>query len=272
MTSNVDSTDTETYDAVKTSRDGHIGRITLDRPAAMNTFSTGLATDLDAALRAFDGDDAVRAIVVDGAGDAFSAGIDLSEHASAESEDEYEEWVARMEEPFLTLAEMSTPVIAAAHGHAAANGIGLVAACDLAVAAEGTQLGATAPKVGLFCMGPAVPLMGTMTRKRVLELLLTGSLIDAETAHEWGLLNRVADEGDHVAAAMELAETIAEKSPVAVQRGKEAFYEMVEMGYPDALAHSNEAFAGLCTTADANEGIAAFLDGDPLAAEEWPGE
>jgi enoyl-CoA hydratase/carnithine racemase len=167
---------------------------------------------------------------------------------------------------------MGTPVIAAAHGHAAANGLGLVAACDLAVAAAGTKLGATAPKVGLFCMGPAVPLMGTMTRKRVLELLLTGSLIDAETAHEWGLLNRVADEGEHVAAAMALAETIAAKSPVAVQRGKQAFYEMVEMDYADALARSNEAFAGLCTTADANEGIAAFLGGDPLDAEEWPNE
>ena len=272
MPANADGSDTGTYGDVTTGREGHVGRITLDRPEAMNTFSTGLATDLDDALRAFEGDEEVRAIVVDGAGDAFSAGIDLSEHADAGSEDEYERWVARMEEPFLTLSEMGTPVIAAAHGHAAANGIGLVAACDLAVAAAGTQLGATAPKVGLFCMGPAVPLMGTMTRKRVLELLLTGSLIDAETAHEWGLLNRVADEGEHVAEAMALAETIAEKSPVAVQRGKQAFYEMAGMDYPEALAHSNEAFAALCTTADANEGIAAFLDDDPLAADEWPGE
>jgi enoyl-CoA hydratase/carnithine racemase len=271
MTANADSADAETYDSVETSREGHVGRITLDRPEAMNTFSTGLATDLDDALRAFDADADVRAIVVDGAGDAFSAGIDLSEHADSGTEAEYEQWVARMEEPFLTLSEMATPVIAAAHGHAAANGIGLVAACDLAVAAEGTKLGATAPKVGLFCMGPAVPLMGTMTRKRVLELLLTGSLVDAETAHDWGLLNRVADAGEHVEEAMTLAETIASKSPVAVQRGKQAFYEMNEMEYADALAHSNEAFADLCTTADANEGIAAFLDGDPLDADEWPG-
>jgi enoyl-CoA hydratase/carnithine racemase len=272
MASNSEEAETASSDNVTTAREGHVGRITLDRPEAMNTFSTGLATDLDDALRAFDDDDGIRAIVVDGAGDAFSAGIDLTEHADSDSEAEYETWVARMEEPFLTLSEMGTPVIAAAHGHAAANGLGLVAACDLAVATEGTKLGATAPKVGLFCMGPAVPLMGTMTRKRVLELILTGSLIDAETAHEWGLLNRVTDEGGHVAAAMDLAETIASKSPVAVQRGKQAFYEMNEMDYADALAHSNEAFAGLCTTADANEGIAAFLDGEPLDADAWPGE
>lgn len=258
------------YDAVTTGREGYVGRITLDRPSAMNTFSSTLATDLDDALWAFEEVDGIRAIVVDGAGEAFSAGIDVSEHAEFDTEAAYEEWVARMEEPFLTLREMSTPVIAAAHGHAAANGLGLVAAADLAVASEGTQFGATAPKVGLFCMGPAVPLMGAVTRKRLLELLLTGELIDAETAHEWGLLNRVSPPGNHVATAMDLAGTIAEKSPDAVQRGKRAFYEMTDMDYADALAASNAEFAALCDTEDAAEGIAAFLDGEPLGADEWP--
>ena len=177
-----------------------------------------------------------------------------------------------MEEPFHTLTEMRTPVIAAVHGHAAANGIGLVAACDLAVADEGAQFGATAPKVGLFCMGPAVPLMHAVTRKRCLELILTGNLIDAETALDWGLINRVVPEGEHVEAATDLAEVIAGKSPVAVQMGKRAFYEMTEMPYDDALDFSNERFAALCTTADAHEGIDAFLDGDPLSADEWPDE
>lgn len=265
-----DSDDRNGSEAVLTDREGHVGVLTLNRPAAMNTFSTGLATALDDALLAFEADNGVRAVVVRGAGDAFSAGIDLSEHRTLGGEAEYEEWVTRMEQPFLTLAEMGTPVIAAAHGHAAANGIGLVAACDLAVAAEGTQLGATAPKVGLFCMGPAVPLMGAVTRKRCLELLLTGELVDAETAREWGLLNRVTDAGAHVEGAMELAETIATKSPTAVQRGKQAFYEMADMSYGEALAHSNGRFAELCATADAEAGVDAFLDGDPLEAEEWP--
>jgi enoyl-CoA hydratase/carnithine racemase len=177
-----------------------------------------------------------------------------------------------MEEPFHTLTEMRTPVVAAVHGHAAANGIGLVAACDLAVAADGTQFGATAPKVGLFCMGPAVPLMKVLPQKRCLELLLTGELIDAETALEWGLVNRVVPEGEHVTGALDLAETMAAKSSVAIGMGKRAFYEMIEMEYDDALTYSNERFAALCTTADAEEGIAAFLDGEPLEAEEWPGE
>lgn len=259
-------------EAVRVERDGYVGHVTLNRPDAMNTFDTELATALDDALRTLDGDDGIRAVVVSGAGDAFSAGIDLGEYDDRDGAEEYETWVATMERPFETLAELTTPVVAAAHGHAAANGIGLVAACDLAVAAEGTKLGATAPKVGLFCMGPAVPLMGAVTRKRCLELLLTGELIDAETAADWGLLNRVAPPGEHVDAATELAETIASKSPEAVRRGKRAFYEMAGMEYGEAIDYSNERFAELCATADAREGIEAFLAGDPLGADEWPGE
>ena len=261
---------TEDDGAVTTDRDGYVGHVTLNRPDAMNTFSTELATALDDALREFDETDDVRAIVVSGAGDAFSAGIDLTEYGDYEDTDEYETWVGRMERPFETLSEISTPVIAAAHGHAAANGIGLVAACDLAVAAKGTQLGATAPKVGLFCMGPAVPLMGAVTRKRCLELLLTGELIDAETAADWGLVNRVAPPGEHVAVAVDLAETIAAKSPAAIQQGKRAFYEMSGMEYGEAIDYSNEQFAALCATPDASEGIEAFLSGDPLDPDEWP--
>lgn len=255
---------------VQIDRSDYVGTVTLDRPERMNTFSTQLATELDDALHDLEADEAVRAIVVTGAGDAFSTGIDVSEHGDHDDKESFESWVARMEDPFHTLAEMGTPVIAAVHGHAAANGIGLVAACDLAVAAEGTMFGATAPKVGLFCMGPAVPLREVLSRKRCLELLLTGDLIDAETALEWGLVNRVVPEGDHVEAAMDFAETIASKSPTAVQMGKQAFYEMAEMEYHDALDFSNERFAAVCTTQDAHEGISAFLDGDPLDADEWP--
>jgi enoyl-CoA hydratase/carnithine racemase len=260
------------YDTVTVRREASIGRITLDRPEAMNTFSTDLATELDEALRALDDGDDIRAIVVDGAGEAFSAGIDLSEYDPDASEAAHEEWVTRMEEPFHTIHGMGTPVVAAAHGHAAANGIGLVAACDLAVAAEGTMLGATAPKVGLFCMGPAVPLLDCLPKKRATELLLTGDLIDAETACEWGLLNRVAPQGEHVDTAMDLAETMAAKSPEALRRGKRAVNELAGLEYGAALDRSNEHFAGLCTTDDAREGIAAFLDGEPLDAEEWPSD
>ncbi|MFB6107565.1 MAG: enoyl-CoA hydratase/isomerase family protein [Haloplanus sp.] len=259
------------YETVEVERDGHVAVVTLSRPESMNTFSTQQAQELDGALTTLDDEADVRAVVVTGAGRAFSAGIDLSEYEEYGSESEYLTWVAQMEEPFKTIADMRTPVIAAAHGHAAANGIGLVAACDLAVLAEGTKLGATAPKVGLFCMGPAVPLMRSLPQKRCLELLLTGNLVDAETALDWGLVNRVVPDEDLREAALDLAETIAAKSPVAVQRGKRAYYEMVDLSYEEALDYSNEEFAALCVTADASEGIPAFLSGEPLGADEWPG-
>ena len=249
---------------VKTGVDGHIGTITLNRPEAMNTFTRQLAVDLEAALEDLEADDDVRAIIVEGAGEAFSAGIELAEHDEFETEAEYERWVSGMETPFLTLANMGTPVIAAAHGFAVANGLGLLAACDLAVVTEGTQLGATAPKVGLFCMGPAVPIMRSVTEKRCLELLLTGELIDADTAHEWGLVNRVVPEDELREEALELARSITEKSPTAVQAGKKAYYRMAGMGYEDGLEYSNQQFASLCTTREASEGIDAFLSGrDP---------
>lgn len=261
----------EPDEPVETELLDRVGVITLSRPERLNTFSTRLAEALDEALWAFDDDPDARAVVVEGAGEVFSAGIDLSEYEELSGREAYREWVERMEEPFRTITTVGTPVIAAAHGHAAANGIGLVAACDLAVIAEGTKLGATAPTVGLFCMGPAVPMMRSVTGKRCLELLLTGDLVDAETAAEWGLVNRVVPEERLRAEALDLAGTIAEKSPVAVRMGKEAYYEMADMPYDEALSYSNERFAALCATDDAAEGIAAFLEGEPLAAEEWPG-
>lgn len=252
------------FETVRVDTEDHLGTITLDRPGEMNTFNTQLAIDLDEALHELDEQKAVRTIVIKGAGDAFSAGIDISEHDEHSTEAEYEQWVRRMEEPFLTLSEMGTPVIAAAHGHAVANGLGLLAACDLAVLARGTKLGATAPKVGLFCMGPAVPLMRSVTEKRCLELLLTGELIDAETAFEWGLANRLVSEEKLEESTRELAESIIEKSPTAIRRGKRTYYETADMAYEDALNYSNEAFGKLCTTTDAAEGIDAFLSGrDP---------
>lgn len=263
------STNGDDWDAISLSRDEYVATITLSRPDAMNTFSTVMATELDEALTRFDATNDIRAIIIEGAGPTFSAGIDLTEYREHSSKASYESWVTGMESPFITITEIHTPVIAAVHGHAAANGIGLVAACDLAVATEDAKFGATAPKVGLFCMGPAVPLMHSLPRKQCLELLLTGELIDAETAKAWGLINRVVPNGSHISAAFELAETIGSKSPEAIQRGKSAFYEMVNMDYTTALEHSNAQFATLCTTTEAEKGIDAFLSGNPLSTEDW---
>lgn len=246
------------YDTVIVDREDYVGIVTLNRPQQLNTFSSQMATELNQAFIELDNDKKVRVVVVKGAGKAFSTGIDVSEFFG-KSLKEYREWVGLMERMNHVIAYMKKPVIASVHGYAVANGAGLIAACDLAVVAEGTKIGTTAINVGLFCMGPAVPLSRSLGRKRSLELLLTGDMIDAQDAERWGLVNRVVPVDQLEKATMALASKLAEKSPLALQMGKQSFYRMSDMEFGKALEYSNETFAALCLTEDAHEGIDAFL-------------
>ena len=247
------------YNSVIVEQEGYVGIITLNRPKAMNTFSSEMARELNQALIQFDNDKGVRVIVVKGAGRAFSVGIDVSEFFG-KTQREYKEWVALMEQMNHVIAYMKKPVIASVHGFAVANGAGLLAACDLAVVAEGTKIGATAINVGLFCMGPAVPISRSIGRKRCMEMLLTGEMIDARVAEQWGLVNKVVPVERLEEETMALAEKLAQKSPLALQMGKRAFYGMSDLEFGKALEYSNEMFAGLCVTEDATEGVNAFLE------------
>jgi len=247
------------YKTVIVEQKEHVGVITLNRPETMNTFSSEMAKELNQALIQFDNDKEVRVVVVKGAGKAFSVGIDVSEFFG-KSQREYKEWVGLMEQMNHVIAYMKKPVIASVHRFAVANGAGLVAACDLAIVAEGTKIGATAINVGLFCMGPAVPISKSIGRKRCMEMLLTGEMIEAEDAERWGLVNKVVPGDQLEEATMALANKLAKKSPVALQMGKQAFYGMSDMEFGKALEYSNEMFASLCVTEDATEGINAFLE------------
>lgn len=247
------------YQTVIVERKGYVGVITLNRPEAMNTFSSDMARELNQALLELENDQRIRVVVVKGAGKAFSTGIDVSEFFG-KSHREYREWVGLMEQMNNRIISMGKPVIASVHGFAVANGAGLLAVCDLAVVAAGTKIGTTAINVGLFCMGPAVPLSRSMGRKRCMEMLLTGDMISAETAERWGLVNKVVPLDQLEEATMGLANKLAEKSPLALQMGKQAFYGMSDMEFGKALEYSNEVFAGLCMTEDAAEGINAFLE------------
>jgi enoyl-CoA hydratase/carnithine racemase len=245
----------------------YIANITLNRPDQLNTFSSELARELNQALASLDGDASARVVVIRGAGRAFCAGIDLSEFAG-KSHQEYRDWVELMEKMATVIAGMKKPVIASAHGFAVANGAGIIAACDLAVVAEGTRIGTTAISVGLFCMGPAVALSRSLGRKRSLEMLLTGDMIHADAAERWGLVNKVVPKDDLEAETRKLAAKLAAKSPVALQMGKETFYRMADMEFGKALDYSNEMFASLCVTEDAKEGIEAFLNKRPAVWKE----
>jgi len=250
------------YETVLVERTEHIGIITLNRPEKLNTFNMPLGRDLNAALDELEGDRDVYVVIIRANGRVFSAGIDISDFPK-KGILEYRPWIALMEKMTLTIAKMRKPVIAAVHGVAAANGAGLVAAADLAIATEGARFGLTAIDVGLFCMGPAVPMDRCVGKKHCLELLLTGDLIDAHRAERIGLVNKVVPEERLMDEAIALAKKLSAKSPLALQMGKESYYTMADMPLEKALQYSNEIFTELCTLKDSEEGVRAFLEKRP---------
>jgi len=244
--------------AVLTAKENKIGYVTLNRPEANNTFDIRMGRELNEALRQFDSDDDVNVIVVRANGRNFCTGIDVN-FVGDKTMDEYMDWVGLMEEMNTTIADMVKPVIASVQGVAAANGVGLVAACDLAIAADTARFGATAVNVGLFCMGPAVPMVKSMGRKRTLEMILTGDIIDAAKAQQYGLVNDVVPEAELSEKTEALARKLADKSPDAIRLGKLSFYKTEDLNYHDAVNLSNFYFATLCTTDSAKEGVYKFL-------------
>jgi enoyl-CoA hydratase/carnithine racemase len=241
------------------SQDGVTGRITLNRPEKRNALSLGLMEELIGALESLGANREVRAIVIEGAGPAFSAGHDLSEMVGRDVafyERLFDVCTLLME----TIHRVPQPVIARVHGIATAAGCQLVAACDLAVAAEEARFATPGVKIGLFCSTPMVPLSRAIGRKRALEMLVTGDLVDAETARDWGLVNRVVPADELDAAVSELVGKIAASSPLVVGIGKEAFYAQVELDEHRAYDLTKSVMAMNSMAADAQEGICAFLE------------
>jgi enoyl-CoA hydratase/carnithine racemase len=242
--------------------DHFVGEITLNRPDQLNTFNSALSAELYKALVALDNDPHVRVVLLKGAGKAFCAGIDVNELAGKTAM-EYKAWIEHMERPLYTISRMKKPVIAQLHGVAAANGAGLVAAADLAIAAENARMGLTAIKVGLNCVGPVIPVARSVGRKRALELLYFGELIGAPEALAMGLVNRIVSKDNLEQEARAWAVDLARRSPVALQIAKQAYYAAEDMSYHKQFEYMNEAFARLCTTSDAKEGVAAFFEKRP---------
>ena len=236
------------YEAILVECKEHIGIITLNRTEQLNTFNKVLAIELNTALEELDKNDEIRVVIIKGAGRAFCAGIDVKEMFEQRDNAESLKWIESMENNSLIMARMAKPVIASVHNIAVANGIGVVASADLAIAAEGTKFGATAVNVGLFCMGPAVPLSRNLGRKKALELLLTGDMIDAEEAERIGLINKVVPIDK------------LEEETLGVQLGKKSFYKMADLEYSKALELVNNHFIMLLNTEDAHEGVEAFLN------------
>src|ERR671915_977817 len=236
-----------------------VARVTLDRPERRNALSLELMDELTGVLQRLGARQDARAIVVDGAGVAFSAGHDLSEMVGRDLPF-YQRLFDSCTELMETIHRVPQPVIAKVHGIATAAGCQLVAACDLAVAADDARFATPGVRIGLFCSTPMVPLSRAIGRKRALEMLLTGAPISAATALDWGLVNRVVPASDLDAAVDELVAAISSSSPLTLAIGKEAFYEQVELDEHRAYDLTKSVMAMNSMAADAQEGICAFLD------------
>ncbi|MEZ5099665.1 MAG: enoyl-CoA hydratase [Thermoleophilia bacterium] len=240
-------------------REGPVVRITLNRPERRNALSLALMEELIATLNELRGDADARVVLIEGAGPAFSAGHDLSEMTGQDVafyQHLFDVCTVMME----TIHRLPQPVIAKVHGIATAAGCQLVASCDLAVAADDARFATPGVKIGLFCSTPMVPLSRAVGRKRALQMLLTGQPIDAATALDWGLVNRIVPADALEDAVQELATSITASSPLTIGIGKEAFYAQVELDEHRAYDLTRSVMVTNALAADAQEGICAFLD------------
>lgn len=232
----------------------------LNRPRQYNALSAALLDAMHRALDAAAADTAVRVVVIAANGTAFCAGHDLKEMQQANDQTFVEKLFSRCSAMMLKIAKLPVPVIAEVQGMATAAGCQLVAQCDLAVAVDSAKFAVSGVNLGLFCSTPAVALSRTISRKRAAEMLMTGEFIDANTALDWGLINRVAKAEDLRATTLALAETLKAKPRESLAMGKALFYRQMESGIEAAYEDASRTIACNFAHADAQEGVAAFIE------------
>lgn len=247
---------------------GGVVRLTLNRPGQFNALSEGLLVELQSVLDEIASDESARVVVIAGAGKAFCAGHDLKEMRGNPAKEYQQALFERCSRMMMTLTEMPQPVLARVHSIATAAGCQLVAMCDLAVASESARFAVSGINVGLFCSTPSVGLARNVGRKQAMEMLLTGDFIDARTALERGLVNRVVADDELDAEVKKLTDAILSKSPAAIASGKRMFYRQLEMGLEDAYSLAGDVMACDMMTEDAAEGIDAFIE---KRKAEWKG-
>ncbi len=251
-----------TSSELEVERRGAIVRLTLNRPGRRNALSRSLLGLLEDALTAIERDPAARVVVIASRGPVFCSGHDLAE-MTGRTEAEYRELFERCSRVMLQLRRLPQPVIARVQGVATAAGCQLVAACDLAVAAERATFATPGVKIGLFCTTPMVPLVRAVPDKAALEMLFTGAAITAERARELGLVNRVVPTEELDPTIAELCETILAMSPTAIRLGKAAFYALRDLDEATAYQRAVDVMTANALRHDAREGIAAFLEKRP---------
>ena len=247
------------YQSISFDTEGQIAVVTLNRPQRRNALSLELMSELIACLNEIGRDRSLRAVILAAAGKVFSSGHDLSEMVGHDL-NHYREVFDVCTELMTRIQSIPQPVIAQVQGIATAAGCQLVATCDLAVASDQAGFATPGVKIGLFCTTPMVALSRAIGRKRALQMLMTGDMIDALTAVEWGLINIAVPASELEQQTRKLAARIAEASSLTVALGKQAFYTQIDLDQPKAYAYAKEVMSMNSLAADAQEGISAFLE------------
>ncbi|MEI7753592.1 MAG: enoyl-CoA hydratase-related protein [Actinomycetota bacterium] len=246
------------YEQLLVSIDGSIATITLNRPEKRNALSMSMMLELTHALREVSSSEA-DGVILAANGPVFSAGHNFGDMAGAtvaETTHLFEVCTEMMD----AVQAMPQPVVAKVHALATAAGCQLVATCDLAVAADTAGFAIPGGKGGLFCHTPLVAVARNIGRKRALEMALTGDLVDAATAADWGLINRVVPAADLDAATLDLITRATRGSVLSKAMGKQGFYEQIGLPQDRAYEFAVDLMASAAVTADAQEGIASFLE------------
>ena len=243
-------------------RDG-VCMLTMNRPAQMNLLTSEMLSALQQALDSISRDTKIRVVILAAAGKGFCAGHDIKEIRALKELAKIEQLFAKCSRMMQTLTALPQPVIARVQGAAAAAGCQLVAQCDLAVASEAAKFTTPGVTWGFFCSTPGVAVARNLSRKRAMEMLLTGDLVDARKALEWGLVNRVVAADQLAAETAALARKIAEKPPVTVAAGKRAFYEQLELGAAKAYELASCAISASFAHDEGRQGMDAFLEKRP---------
>src|SRR5271166_1454350 len=241
------------YQCISFETEGQIATVTLNRPQRRNALSLELMTELIECLTELGRDRSLRAVILAAAGKAFCSGHDLSEMVGRDI-NQYREVFEVCTELMTRVQLIPQPVIAQVQGVATAAGCQLVATCDLAVASDQAAFATPGVKIGLFCTTPMVAL------NRALQMLMTGDMVDALTAVEWGLINMAVPASELEEQTRKLAARIAEASSLTVALGKQAFYTQIDLDQPKAYAYAKEVMSMNAMALDAQEGISAFLE------------
>ena len=248
------------------SKDG-VATVTLNRPGQFNALSSALIDELQSTFDRLAADSTIRVVVLAANGRGFCAGHDLKEIRAMGSVPDVEALFARCSRMMMTITTLPQPVIARVHGIATAAGCQLVSMCDLAVAADTARFALPGVSIGVFCSTPAVGVARSVGRKRAMEMLLTGAPIDAATALDWGLVNRVVPAERLDAEVDELAAAILARSAPVIANGKRTFYAQIDQSLDTAYRVAADAMVRDLSAPDAAEGIDAFLE---KRTARWP--